>query len=90
MFYTNSPPKYNKTTLKNPKLLPLFVTNDKGQGTKRSSSRHHRKSQHHPHHHQAHHQAKPLEKEREKGQDQLCEPVGGQCCLLNCSSDTSD
>ena len=32
--YTNSPPKY-KTTIKNPKLLPLFVMNDKGQVTER-------------------------------------------------------
>ena len=36
MSYTNSPSKYN-TTLKL-KLLPHFVTNDKGQVTERSSS----------------------------------------------------
>ena len=38
----HTPYKY-KTTL-NPKVLPLFFTNDKGQVTERSSSRHHWKS----------------------------------------------
>ena len=42
MSNTNSPLKY-KTTL-SPKLLPFFVTNDKGQVTERSSTRHHWKS----------------------------------------------
>ena len=55
MSYTNSPPKYKNTL--NPKLLPLFVTNDKGQVTERLSSHHHQ--HHHPH------QLRPLEKEME-------------------------
>ena len=34
--YTNFPPKYKTALI--PKLLPLFITNDKGQVIERSSS----------------------------------------------------
>ena len=40
--YTNSPPKYITTLI--PKLLPLFVTNDKGKVTEKQSSHHRWKS----------------------------------------------
>ena len=40
--YANSPLKYMTTF--NPKLLPLDVTNDKGQVTEKRSSPHHQKS----------------------------------------------
>ena len=36
--YTNSPPKYITTLI--PKLLPLFVMNDKGKVTEKQSSLH--------------------------------------------------
>ena len=42
MSYTNSPPKYMTTLI--PKLLPIFVTNDKEQVTEKQSSPHHQKS----------------------------------------------
>ena len=44
--------------LSSTKLLPLFVTSDKGCITERSSSHHHTQSQKHHHHHHLHHPKK--------------------------------